>query len=108
MSKAILRIDAHIVSEWFVAGKTREDTKKLLKLPERMEVNDVAMSDDGQHVVATVDVPELPESAGQVSLPEITATFSKNQQENGQWHVPESYRLDSLKATIALPVSKEV
>ena len=27
MSKAILRIDAHIVSEWFVAGKTREEHK---------------------------------------------------------------------------------
>lgn len=107
MSKAILRIDAHIIAEWFVAGKTREDTKALLKLPERIEVNDVAMSDGGQHVAITVSIPELPESAVKLALPEIEATFSKAQEEDGQWHLPESYKLLRLLAKVALPIESE-
>lgn len=108
MSKAILRIDAHIVAEWWTAGKTREDTKTLLKLPERYDVRDVAISDDGQHVAVTVSCPDLPESAEKVSLPELEATFSKAQDEDGQWHASDSYRLAGLKAIVALPVeSKE-
>ena len=64
------------------------------------------MSDDGQHIAITVSVPELPESAEQVSLPEIEATFSKAQEEDGQWHLPESFQLVSLKAKVALPIGE--
>jgi hypothetical protein len=108
MCNALLRLDADIVAEWFVAGKTREDTKTLLKLPERYTVEGIAMDDTGQHLCVTVDVPELPESAAQVALPELEATFGKAQDEDGQWHVSDSYRLAGLKAIVALPLeSKE-
>jgi len=103
MSKGILRIDADIVAEWFVAGKTKEDTKSLLKLPEHYDIDEVAMDETGMHLQLTVSSTDIPEVAEHLKLPEIEATWSKNQDEQGQWHIPESYRLIGLKATIDLP-----
>ena len=105
MAKAIIRVDADIVAEWFVASKAKDDTKTLLKLPEHYTVEDIAMDDTGQHAVVTVDVPELPESAEPI---EIEATFGKAQDEDGQWHLPESYKLLRLLAKVALPIESEV
>ena len=97
MCNALLRLDADIVAEWFVAGKTKDDVKDLMKLP--YDIRDVSMSNDGKHVVVTVSVPELPENTESA---ELEATLGKTQEETGQWTDPNSYEMQSLKAKIVL------
>jgi|SRR5580765_2403262 len=104
MNKGIINVDADIVSEWFVAGKTRDDVKTLLKLPEQYQVDEVAMHVTGQHVVITVLSPDIPEVGNGIDLPEIQTHFSKIGDEQGQWHIPESYALTHLKAIVSLPI----
>jgi hypothetical protein len=104
MAKGLLRLNADIVAEWFVAGLGRYDVQTLLKLPDHYVIEDISMDDAGQHVVLTVSSPHIPEVAPGLPLPEIIGTYDKVEgMENGRWHLPDSYVLTHLKATIVLP-----
>jgi hypothetical protein len=105
MGKGYMYIEEHQISRWFIKGKSLENIKELLQLPENFQVDGISPA--GEHglkvFVSSPDIPEIPGNEIHAKVePEYIRVNNGSILISGIWIYPQGFKIACAQSKEAL------